>query len=84
MEECELCHRWAYLEVHHVYNGPYRKHSDKWGMIARLCPICHRTGKNSVHLNYDVAIQLKQRYQEKFELNHTREEFRSIFGRSYL
>lgn len=82
---CEICRRETYTEEHHVFFGTAnRKVSDKWGMVARLCPMCHRDGALAVHRCYATDLRLKQKYQAIFELDHTREEFRKLFGRSYL
>ncbi len=83
-EQCELCKRWAHLEEHHVYGGPNRKISDKWGMVARLCPSCHRTGKGNVTDDYAESLKLKKKYQAIFEERYPDLSFLKIFGRSYL
>jgi len=82
---CELCGRDAYCTHHHVYFGTAnRKLSDKWGMVAMLCPDCHQNGPRAVHHCRETDLILKRRYQRKFEEEHTREEFRKIFGKSWL
>lgn len=84
MKQCEICHRYANTERHHVFGGPNRKNSEKWGMVAELCPDCHRTGPGNVTDDYDQSLILKQRYQRIFEADHSRAEFMKIFGRNYL
>lgn len=84
LEKCDLCPRWAYLEDHHVFGAANRIHSERWGMVARLCPACHRTDKNSVHRDAERAKELKADYQRKFEEQHGHEKFMKIFGRNYL
>lgn len=37
-----------------------------------------------VHFDKELDIELKQKCQKEFEKNGTREEFRRIFGKSYL
>ena len=82
---CEICGRERQINRHHVFFGSAnRKLSEKWGMVAILCPDCHQNGKNAVHRCRDTDLRLKEKYQRKFEEEHTREEFRAIFGRSYL
>ena len=47
----------------------------------------HMTGKDAVHNaknSQKVQERLHQIGQQEFEKTHTREEFRKIFGRSYL
>ena len=85
---CYLCGRNGYadeLESHHVFGASNRKYSEKYGLKVWLCGNrCHRNGRQSAHQNSDVALKLKQDAQRKFEENHSREEFREIFGKSYL
>jgi len=81
--ECEICGQWG-TERHHVYGAANRKHSERWGMVAELCPTCHRTGKHSAHNDYQTSLMLKQKYQAIFEQTNSREMFMAIFGRNYL
>jgi hypothetical protein len=83
-EQCYICKRYGHLETHHVYNAANRKISERWGMVVKLCPACHRTSKYSVHLNYESNLRLKQEFQMKFEQEHSRELFMKEFMRNYL
>lgn len=48
------------LETHHVFGGPNRKYSERYGLKVRLCgERCHRNGANSVHRNHQVNLSLK-------------------------
>lgn len=86
-ETCELCGLETQCAHHHVFFGTAnRRLSDKWGMIARLCPSCH----SAVHNNSVIPFgdetfndMLKKSYQEKFQQEHPDECFISIFGRNY-
>lgn len=69
--------------MHHIFSGPYRKASTKHGMVVPLCIDCH-TGPEGVHQNQRLNLRLKATAQEGFEQTHSREEFRKIFGKSYL
>lgn len=85
---CEYIHQdyriHTYLEKHHIFGGPNRKHSERTGLFCWLCPEHHRTGKEAVHLNKDIRIQLQAHAQRVYEQTHSREEFMRIFGRSYI
>ena len=89
-KKCFLCGRaleygFDRLELHHCIGGPNRKHSDKYGLTVWLCGnSCHRNGPNSAHKNRKIDLALKGIAQKKFEETHTREEFRAIFGKSWL
>lgn len=73
-----------YLEEHHVFFGAAnRKLSEKYGLKVYLCPEHHR-GNDGVH-NSRANNRVVQMYaQRKFMETHSLEEFRTIFGRSYL
>lgn len=84
-KECIVCGSWN-VEDHHIYFGvAKRKLSEKYGLKVWLCPSHHR-GTNGVHGRdgHKLDQELKQLGQKAFEWEHTREEFMSIFGRSYL
>lgn len=84
MRSCYICGRTDWVEIHHVFSGPYRKKSTKYGMVVPLCKWHHTEPPKGVHANQKRNLALKREFQEKFERNHTREEFRAIFGKSYL
>lgn len=46
---CYLCGRMGYLEEHHIFGGPNRKHSEALGLKVHLCPECHRDTRKGVH-----------------------------------
>jgi hypothetical protein len=69
MRECFLCGRNGAadpLDRHHIFNGPYRKKSEKYGLAVWLCHYrCHIFGKHAVHNNPDAMLLLKAMGQEK-------------------
>ena len=80
-KECYLCQGINDLEEHHVIFGTSnRKNSEKYGLKVFLCHTCHTI----VHHNRKVDLKLKEVAQKRFEETHTRDEFRQIFGKSYL
>ncbi len=97
--ECYLCallDSWpkyypaGMLDKHHIFGGPNRKLSEKYGLYVYLCQH-HHTGdikgnKDAVHSpdKNDYGDFLKRLAQTRFEETHSREEFRQIFGKSYL
>ena len=86
MRECEICGATRWLERHHVYNGAYRKKSEKFGAVADLCHFCHNEPPDGVHHNAENMRQLKAKYQmmimDKYGMSE--EEFIREFGKSYL
>lgn len=81
-QQCFLCGRYGQLEEHHCLHGTSnRKNAEKYGLKVYICPICHRNlhdkGENDVYL-----IKYAQTY---FEANlGSRNDFRAIFGKSWL
>jgi hypothetical protein len=88
--KCFLCGRNGStdpLDDHHIFNGPYRKKSEKYGLKVKLCHHdCHIFGKESVHQNQDVDDILKEHGQLKVmqEQGWTTERFIKEFGRNYI
>ncbi len=83
-EECFLCKTTRSLETHHLLNGPYRKASEKYGLLIKVCSNCHTMEPNAIHRDSKVMKSLKKLGQEHFEQTHTREEFIKEFGQNYF
>jgi hypothetical protein len=79
-----LCGSTQWIEQHHVFYGPYRKSSDKYGMVVDLCHYCHNEPPNGVHHNRERDLALKREFQMLFEDKYDRETFMRVFGRNYL
>lgn len=82
---CYLSGRSDNLEEHHVYGGINRKLSEKYGLKVMLTRELH-TGMDGVHNNRELSDKLKADIQ-KIAMEHydwTVEEFRLIFGKSYI
>lgn len=72
------------LHKHHVFHGTSnRKNSEKTGLWLWLC-MDHHTGPHGVHSDRLLDLNLQMNAQAVFEQTHSREEFREIFGKSYL
>lgn len=75
----------APVERHHVFGGSNKGNSEKYGFIAPLRPDLHPNGVYAGQSAKLVDLELKQHCQKYFEAHcGTREDFISIFGRSYL
>ena len=89
-EHCFICggnSNFEPLDEHHCYGGANRKLSEKYGLKVYLHHnTCHIFGKNSVHQNATVNNALKKVVQERAMQKHgwTEDDFRKIFGKSYL
>lgn len=83
-DECYICKSTYSLETHHIMNGPYKKASERNGLLIKACTNCHTLSPNAIHNDMSVARKIKQVGQEQYELTHTREEFIKEFGKNYL
>lgn len=82
---CYLCSRYGQTEEHHIFGGPNRTLSEKYGLKVDLCLECHRFGAHAVHKDQAVMDELHRLGQEAFESQiGSREQFRKIFGRNWL
>lgn len=89
-EKCFLCGGNGHIEPldeHHIFFGPYRGKSEKYGLKVYLHhSSCHIFGEKSVHKNAKINNRL-QRYAQTVAMKHygwTKEKFITIFGRNYL
>lgn len=83
--ECIVCRTTLDLHEHHVIGGSAnRRLSEKYGLKVWLCYRHHNGSDVGVHFNRELDLRLKRFAQAKFEETHTREEFRAIFGKSWL
>lgn len=84
-KECYVCGKTTDLHDHHIFFGTSnRKQSEKHGMKVWLCQE-HHTGNEGVHFNKGLDITLKRTAQVYFETHiGNRDQFREIFGKSYL
>lgn len=84
-KECYVCRTTYDIHEHHIFFGTAnRKQSEKYGLKVYLCGMDHNMSNRGVHFNKELDLELKQLAQAKFEETHTREEFRAIFGKSWL
>lgn len=79
-KECYFCFN-PTVDEHHIFGGTAnRKLSEEYGLKVYLCRECHR----NAHNNNECNLYLKTIGQRIFEKEHTRDEFRKIFGKSYI
>ena len=80
-----MCHTTQNLHDHHIfYNTANRRLSEKFGLKIWLCAAHHNMSDFGIHFDKDLDLKVKQMAQEVFEQDHSRDEFRQIFGKSYL
>lgn len=75
----------APVERHHIFGGVNRKNSEKYGFVVPLRPDLHPNGVYAGQSAKLIDLKLKTMAQEYFEREYgTRDDFRRIFGKSYL
>lgn len=90
MSWCWLCGRNGSgdpLDKHHIFGGPNRKKSERYGLFVHLCHNrCHIFGTQAVHQNKQTMLALHQYGQRKAmdENDWDTEDFIREFGRNYL
>jgi hypothetical protein len=89
-QHCFICGMSAGLEpldCHHVYGNSNRSKSEQYGLKVYIHHSkCHVFGPQSVHQNAEVNKALKAMVQN-IAMRHygwTVEDFREIFGKSYI
>ena len=84
-KECWVCKTTRNLERHHCFFGPNRGLSEAYGCWVWLCNYHHTGSNEAVHHNHDLDVLLKKTAQRRWEeVQGNREQFRTIFGKSYL
>ena len=87
---CWLCGRNGSndpLDRHHIFGGSNRKKSERYGLVVDLCHnSCHIFGRNAAHQNPVTMQELHEYGQRKAmaEQGWTVEDFRRVFGKSYI
>lgn len=81
-------HREPGLERHEAFEGRThnRQKSIEDGLVVFLTPEQHRDGKNAMHKNYEVWLELKKEAEQTWidYYGKSKEEFRERYGRNYL
>lgn len=75
----------APVERHHIFGGANRKNSEKYGFVIPLRSDLHPNGVSAGRKAKEIDTKLKQMAQKYFEEHYgTRDDFRGVFGKSYL
>ena len=80
-KECFITGAETWLDLHHIYAGPNRKHSDAWGCWVWL--------RHDIHMdlherNTELDRRIKRECQEAFEERWGHQKFMEVFGKSYI
>ena len=83
-KECYITGRKDNLHKHHIFGGPNRRLSEKYGLYVWLIPELHNMSDKGVHFNKPFDVLLKRMGQIEFEYTYNHIMFMKIFGRNYL
>lgn len=85
-QECWICHS-PTVHLHHIYGGHGRRPiSDREGCWVYLCPAHHNMSDFGVHFDHQLDQFFKADCQRRWEARNGKghDDFRQLFGRSYL
>lgn len=83
-KRCYITDDTANLHKHHIYGGSHRKKSEQYGFWVYLRADWHNAADYGVHFDRELDLRLKRECQQRYEHDHSREEFMSIIGKNYL
>lgn len=82
--ECWVC-RNPQVEKHHIYEGPLRKKSERYGAWVYLCPYHHRIQGGINHNPVkELDLRLKRQAQRELEKKYGHPWFMNEFHRNWL
>lgn len=83
-KECYITRSTYNLHLHHIFGGPYRKKSDKYGLTVWLRADWHNMASYGVHNDIQLMNRIRRDGQRKFEELYGHEKFMKEFGKNYL
>lgn len=90
MKECWLCGASGAsdpLDRHHIFGGPFRKKSERYGLVVYLChEKCHIFGPMAAHQNKET-MEMLHKYGQRMAMQEngwTVDDFIEEFGKNYL
>lgn len=81
---CYVCDTTNGLHEHHVYGGPNRGISEKYGCKVKLCGPHHNLSGAGVHFNPRLDLELKKTFQRLMMAEYGAIEFMRLIQRNYL
>lgn len=84
--KCFLSGAEGLVERHHIFAGPLRSKSEKYGLVVELSPWMHRNGPRAAHNCRETAERLKRYGQRKamLEQGWDLDTWLQEFGRNWL
>jgi len=82
-KKCWFCESQVQLECHHIFAGPNRPISEKYGLKVWLCHE-HHTGDHGAQYDKDKSLWLKQEAQKAFEQIHGHKLWMELIRKNYI
>lgn len=83
-KECYLTGSKENLHKHHIFYGPNRQNSEKYGCWVWLRADWHNMSDYGVHFDRKLDLSIRRECQIEFEKRYGHEKFMEVFGRNYL
>lgn len=83
-KKCFKCGTTYGIHKHHIFGGPNRNNSEKYGCWVYLCGRHHNLSDEGIHFDFEFNLITKQFCQQKFECKYNHQDFMKIFGKNYL
>lgn len=83
-KECYVTGSVVNLHRHHVYGGPRRKASEKYGCWIYLRDDYHNMSNHGIHFDRELDLRVKRECQIAFEKLHGHQKFMKVFGKNYI
>ena len=83
-KECFVTKSTTNLHKHHIFGGPNRKLSEKYGLWVYLRADWHDMADYGVHFNKELDTKLKIIAQRRFIEEYPHQDFIRIFGKNYI
>ena len=79
---CLICGKQTDLVRHEVFHGSNRQKSKKYGCWIILCPRCHERIHSNPSAYRWIQVEMQRTAMERY--GWTVEDFRNVFGKSYI
>ena len=86
LRRCYVCGNTIGIHKHHIYGGANRQISEREGCWVYLCGPHHNLSSAGIHFDPKFNLEMKEMCQNIWmEKNgKTPEDFRALFGKSYV
>ncbi len=77
---CQACGSHGPTHIHHIFEGGYRKISERENFVIELCPCCH----NKAHMDKDFGDALKRDCEMEYLEDHSMQDWMELMHRNWI